>query len=287
MKQIIEIYKANRETVEHFILTSLSRLQPKKLDELTAKRIFTISSCIKLVYGVDNEYLQSTPYYYRNNSDTSKLGLSKAHYFDRIVFDINGTYVSNPYISSETGNAGITYAQKMDDDFIVIDLDLLCVLEQLQLVHSNRFIYNLNRIVYGFMGFSLLFFALFLGVFAIYTFVESILHFETFELESTFRAIIALTLGLAIYDLAKTILEHEIFFKSINLSDIQSNEMLSKFLKSIIIALSIESLMVVFKITLKDHTQLIHAFFLILGVSFMIYVLGKFNYLSNPKNHAK
>jgi hypothetical protein len=97
-------------------------------------------------------------------------------------------------------------------------------------------------------------------------------------LQSTFKAIIALTLGLAIYDLAKTILEHEIFFRNISSNEKDENEILSKFLKSIIIALSIEALMVVFKVALNDFTDMLYALYLIIGVSLMIFALGKYNF---------
>jgi len=40
--------------------------------------------------------------------------------------------------------------------------------------------------------------------------------------------------------------------------------------------LSIESLMVVFKIALSDYAQMIHAFYLIAGVGIMIAVLSLF-----------
>ena len=287
MKQIIETYKSNRDVVEYFITRLMSRLNLKKLDEQSSKRVFSALKCVKMIYAVDEEYNLTTPYYYRNRIDTSKIGLTKAHYLERVSFNMDGTYLSNPYIIASNGAAGVTYAIKTDDGFIVVDINLLCILEELKLVQNDRFIHLLNRYVYGFMGFSLLFFALFLGVYAIYIFFQSLVSFETFKLDSTFQAIIALTLGLAIYDLSKTILEHEIFFKTVSIDEMESNEVLSKFLKSIIIALSIESLMVVFKIALTDHTELIHAFFLILGVSLLIYVLGKFNYLSDANKYDR
>ena len=54
------------------------------------------------------------------------------------------------------------------------------------------------------------------------------------------------------------------------------NKILTKFLISIIIALSIEALMVVFKIALQDYTQMHNAVYLIAGVSLMIISLGLF-----------
>ena len=58
---------------------------------------------------------------------------------------------------------------------------------------------------------------------------------------------------------------------------------LSKFLISIIIALSIESLMVVFKIAPGDFTSLGYGLLLILGVTLMIVGLGVFDRLTTKK----
>lgn len=93
----------------------------------------------------------------------------------------------------------------------------------------------------------------------------------------------SITLGIAIYDLAKTIIAHEVLFKNIEDEKNGQYHMLGKFLTSIIIALSIESLMVVFKIALDDYRSLGYAFFLILGVTILIYGLGKFHHFTKDK----
>ncbi len=94
-----------------------------------------------------------------------------------------------------------------------------------------------------------------------------------------FRSIIALTLGMAIFDLSKTILEHEVFYKSLSRDNNLENRLLARFLTSIIIALSIESLMVVFKIALSDYSKMIYAFYLISGVGVMIVSLSLFIFI--------
>ena len=56
-----------------------------------------------------------------------------------------------------------------------------------------------------------------------------------------------------------------------------SNKLLEKFLISIIIALSIEALMTVFKIALTDYKDILYAVYLIIAVSVMIISLSLFN----------
>jgi len=101
-----------------------------------------------------------------------------------------------------------------------------------------------------------------------------------------FTSIISITIGLAIYDLAKTIIENDILFKKFNDGNDFQSKTLSKFLTSIIIALSIESLMVVFKIVLDDYSKLINAFYLVLGVTLLIIGTGAYNWLSEQKNRS-
>jgi hypothetical protein len=276
MKEIIDIYKHNRDIVENFIFTTVARLEFDKEDSVVASKIFKNIGCARLVYFVNDNYLVRSPYFFKQGENDTKLGDSKKYYFEKSQVTQGKPFLSNPYISSNTGKANITFAKKLDNGYVVIDFDVIAILESLKLVESSKIARTINSFVYGFMGFSLLFFAVFLGVYAIVIFADSVIQAQSFNLESTFKAIIALTLGLAIFDLARTILEYEIFFKSLS-KDRNKNELLSKFLISIIIALSIEALMVVFKIAIKDYTDMIHAMFLIVGVSFMIYTLGKYN----------
>ena len=95
-----------------------------------------------------------------------------------------------------------------------------------------------------------------------------------------FTSIISITIGLAIYDLAKNIVENDVLFKTFNYGNDLQSKTLSKFLTSIIIALSIESLMAVFKIVLEDYTQLLNAFYLVVGVTLLIVGTGFYNKLS-------
>jgi len=101
--------------------------------------------------------------------------------------------------------------------------------------------------------------------------------------EMIFKPIIALTLSIAIFDLAKTILEQEVFFKSYAKNSKIETKVLTKFLSTIIIALSIEALIVVFKIALHDYDKMINAFYLIAGISLILISLTTFIHFSNKK----
>ena len=195
-----------------------------------------------------------------------------------------GMFISNAYINSHTGRPALTIAKKQGDGFIVFDFDLVRVLEILHLVEGNRIFDFFTKGVYSAIGVGLAFFAIFLVGHAGVTFVGSVLLKEVMDLSSTFKAIISLTLGLAIFDLARTILQQEVLLKNYYSSGAKDSNVLVKFLISIIIALSIEALMVVFKIALGDYHDMQYAVYLILGVATLILCLGVFTFFVRRKD---
>ncbi len=133
------------------------------------------------------------------------------------------------------------------------------------------------------MLFLLALLSVFIIIYSLGGFFTSIIVHNDFTLDAIFKPIIALTLGIAIFDLAKTILEQEVFFKSYSRNSKVDTRMVIKFLITIIIALSIEGLMVVFKIAIENYTEMINALYLISGISFIIVALSIFIYLTSKK----
>ena len=89
-----------------------------------------------------------------------------------------------------------------------------------------------------------------------------------------FEATILLTLALAIFDLAKTLIEEEILGRSKDSSISGPHKTMVRFLGSIIIALSIEALMLVFKFAITDPEKILYAMYIILGVSMLLITLA-------------
>jgi len=85
---------------------------------------------------------------------------------------------------------------------------------------------------------------------------------------------------LAIFDLVKAIFEEEVLGKEKKEGAGDGHQTMIRFLGSIIIALSIEALMLVFKFALTDPEKLEYAVWLITGVAFLLISLSiyiKFN----------
>lgn len=284
MKQYISLFQKHKYSIENFITNIIQNDQISQESDEAVYDVYKYIDSLQAVYIVNDEYVQISPYYYKNRVDNSRIGAKKEHYFSNIRFNEKDIFITNPYLHHRTGRSSITVVKLVKNVFVVYDIDLLKLLEELKLIQHNSKFDIFNRFVYSLGGYSLSLISIFLILYGGYIFLNIFLMNSNDTLiHDMFKSIIAITLGIAIYDLAKTIIAHEVIFKDIEDDKGGQYHMLGKFLISIIIALSIESLMVVFKIALDDYTSLGYAFLLILGVTLMIYGLGKFHHLTKDK----
>ncbi len=142
---------------------------------------------------------------------------------------------------------------------------------------EKKFFDFMTKSIYALIGYSLSLFALILIFYAIYNFINHSVDEDISIFQLIFKSTIALTLGLAIFDLAKNLLEHEVVYKGQFENESGSHRLLEKFLISIIIALSIEALMTVFKIALMNYKDIVFAVYLIVAISIMIVSLSFFH----------
>ena len=164
----------------------------------------------------------------------------------------------------------------------------------MKLINFNQNHDKIKRLIYFLGSTSLAIVAVTLIVYGIYIFGKILLSFESVDLlHDSFKSIVSVTLGLAIFDLAKQIFENDVLFQTLEHDDDKQYKVLGRFLISIIIALSIETLLVVFKIALSDDiNNMLPAFYLIIGTTIMFIGLGWFYKTIkqsgcdiNPDNH--
>ncbi len=280
MKEFINVYEENQEDIEKFIITTLKNTG-SILSETSKnyKKIFQTFPSMELLYITDQDFNQISPNIFRNKKDVSEEGKNRAYMSTKLMQKDEAFSISSPYISSATGRTCVTVMKKEEDKYIFIDFRLSGLLGRLGLVELNPEFNQFTKFFYKAVGFSLMAFAFFAIIYALFGYASSIFIEGNFSLDALFKPIVALTLGLAIFDLAKTILEREVFFKNYSKEDEDAN-VLTKFSIAIIIALSIEALMVVFKIALHDYSQMIYALYLIIGIALIIVSLGIYSYLS-------
>ena len=276
MKEIVTIYKKQFSFIENSLTAMIESIEVNEYDMLVGESLFSLFPALKASYKINKGLKQSTPLYTKDNEDQTYLGSDKSHLLERVQFRDDNIYISNIYVNSRTATPYITVVQYINEQYIVYDFELYSLLKELSLIDGHEYFAKFTQSFYALFGFLLSLFSLALIVYAFYTIWAMLGDTEKDMLSVLFRSIIALTLALAIFDLSKTILEHEVFYKSISRNNNIENRLLARFLTSIIIALSIESLMVVFKIALSDYAQMIYAFYLIAGVGIMIAVLSLF-----------
>jgi hypothetical protein len=276
MKELVAIYKKQYTYIENSLSAMVESLDLLEYDSLVEKSIFTLFPALKATYKISKNLKQSTPLYTKDESDETYLGSDKSHLLERIQFRDDNIYISNVYVNSRSATPYITVVVKFEETYFVFDFELYALLQELSLIEGNEYFSKFTKFFYMIFGILLAICSFALVIYAFWSGWNIAVDKQQDVLGGIFHAIIALTLALAIFDLSKTILEHEVFYKSISRSNNLENRLLARFFISIIIALSIESLMVVFKIVLNDYSEMIYAFYLIGGVGIMMISLSVF-----------
>lgn len=109
------------------------------------------------------------------------------------------------------------------------------------------------------------------------------MHEHTNTATQAFHLVILVTLGLAIFDLGKTILEEEVLLhKDIHHTG-STRRTISRFMSAIVIAVSIESLLLMFKSLLGDATHLNSAVLMLFAAVALLVGLGAYLKLTSEK----
>ena len=248
-------------------------------------------------YLLDHKGQQVTPTYLPDGGeDTEGIGRIRADraYYYRAVKEKRCT-MTDPYPSLITHELTITASHPIYDDegklkFVAcIDMPIGDVLA---LSHFNTMDIAFSK----FFKFTYICFAIALTAVALLLFVHGIQNFfikdismSHLSIDEMFKATILLTLSLAIFDLVKTLIEEEVLgqHKEHNISG--PHKTMVKFLGSIIIALSIEALMLVFKFAITDPDHLMNAMYIVAGVAMLIVAMAiyiKFTKISDEHEQS-
>ncbi|MCH9814445.1 MAG: hypothetical protein K0U47_10955 [Epsilonproteobacteria bacterium] len=285
MTELIEIYHQNKALIDSFIVSTMKNTEiSSSTDTKELRKFFTIFPSLDLIYVVDEQYNQITPNIFKTKEVGCEMNCNRQYLLSKSSCSITGITISEPYISKSDANLCITVTREDYEHLIFFDFNLERLLSRFGLIESHPVFDSISTASYGVIGFGLIVTAAFLVFYAFYLFVTVLFADNIFDMDQIFKSVIALTLGLAIFDLAKTILEQEVFYRSFKRGEGTIRKVFAKFLTSIIIALSIESLMVVFKIALHDYAQMLSAFYLIAGVSLLILSLAIYHKLTSQKS---
>lgn len=283
MQEFISIYNEHKTGIEKFLVETLrNNAQYMASDISTVKGFFGIFPSLELIYVSDDSFKQTTPNIYRNKLLTTARGKNRSYLAAQMVKKEENLFISAPYMSSATGESCITLMVSVNNQHYFFDFNLSSLLSRFGLLERHPTFNFITKAFYFGIGVSLMFFSVMSIGYAFYDYFLQLVNPADYTLESVFKPIIALTMGLAIFDLAKTLLEREVVYKAYSDKKDEAR-LLSKFLTAIIIALSIEALMVVFKMALHDPSQMLYALYLIIGIALIILSLAYFTKVSFEK----
>jgi len=281
-------FLAGRKKAKSYFCNLFSKHMPSNSEpyskEKVLSRLIEIKTDVKNsegVYVLDEHGIQVTSTYSNrekiNNSGEDRS--EKAYYYKAVR--TRKCVITDPYPSSyNEGGLCVTISkaiysnEKELQGVACLDMPLDEVIEisnmnTLELAFTNFFKATYSLFAFALMAVSLLLFAKGVQSFFLHDITP-----DHFEIKYVFEATILLTLALAIFDLSKTLIEEEMLGWSKG-SDISGpHKTMVKFLGSIIIALSIEALMLVFKFAITDPNKLIYAMYIIAGVGILILSLA-------------
>jgi len=212
-------------------------------------------------------------------------------YFYRTVKEHRCT-LTEPYPSDISNTMVVTSSFPIYDErdnllcIICVDISMANILRMVHPSSVDSYFGTLTKIAYAAFSVALALVSLLLFVKGATAFLHFGTDLRAIDINEMFRATILLTLSLAIFDLVKAIFEEEVLGKEKKEGTGGGHQTMIRFLGSIIIALSIEALMLVFKFALTDPAQLLYSVYLIGAVALLLVSLSvyvKFNANSDTK----
>jgi len=281
-------FLAGKKKVKNYFCGLLTKELPSSAEAFNKETILSalieVKSNIKNcegVYVLDEHGIQITPTY-TNNEKIKNSGEDRSEkaYFYKAIRSAK-CEITDPYPSSKAmGGLCVTISQALYSSnnelqgVACVDMPLEEVIKisnmnWLEVAFSSFF-----KITYSLFAFALMAVSLLLFLKGVQSFFLHDITPSHFEIKYVFEATILLTLALAIFDLSKTLIEEEMLGWSKGSHVSGPHKTMVKFLGSIIIALSIEALMLVFKFAITDPDQLMYAMFIIAGVALLILSLA-------------
>ncbi|MGC9351631.1 MAG: PDC sensor domain-containing protein [Sulfurovum sp.] len=237
---------------------------------------------------VDNVSMTDTLHGFGKGEDRS----NRAYYYR--TMSEHRCILTDPYPSLVSNHLVVTSTFPIYDQqgkllyIICVDINLKDILRMVHPSSVDSTFGTLSKVTYAAFCIALFAVALFFFFKGISSFMGFGFDITKIDINEMFKATILLTLSLAIVDLVKAIFEEEVLGHE-KRDGKGGHQTMIRFLGSIIIALSIEALMLVFKFAITDPSHLLPAVYLIGGVTSLIIGLSiylKFSRESEDKEGA-
>ncbi len=292
----IDEFSQIRTKARAYLCYILSRAVPNRVPGIELKDLKVgLKSVAKTLKYVDAMYILDAngkqvintisldPKYARKGVGENRS--TRAYYY-RVIRD-KKCILTDPYPSIKSNNLVVTSAYPIFDEngkliyILCIDISLQNILRMVSRSSIDALSGKVAKLIYAAFSTALLFVALMLFVKGIVSFFDMGIHIEEVDIKNVFESTILLTLSLAIFDLVKALYEEEVLGEHRKQHESDIHKTMVRFLGSIIIALSIEALMLVFKFAITDSSKLLYAGGLILAITALIIGLAIYIFALN------
>ncbi|MCA1979604.1 MAG: hypothetical protein LDL19_10255 [Thiobacillus sp.] len=293
---IIERYEETRHALNGLIESIVTGIASPALFDDAAARDEAVRCAgrhypfVDMLYLLDETGAQLTPNLpVRKNHPAAGRGqgISRAQrpYFALAQAQVGGVAITAPYLSNASGQLCITAIVRIAHDrgygYLVLDIDLAEAVAFLMGDGLRKRFVPFFRGVYSVIVAGLFAVVLLLGYAALVQLTEIFgssdqaadLHLKPFGV------IIFLTLGLAVFDLGKTILEEEVLMHKDVYRHSSTRRTITRFMAAILIAVSIEGLLLMFKSAVGNGEHVTDGVWMMAAAVGLLVGLGLYVYL--------
>jgi hypothetical protein len=297
--QLVAQYQQHREVIHGLIESMMSSVSSPRLlgdhpaQQTAVERLSEAYPFVELIYSLDDKAIQRMDSAYSPNvSERARRsfgrGADRSHrpYVLASRSCANKIVVTDPYLSCATQQLAISAVQHFvdgegaDQGYLVINFNLQRLIAYLNGDEMRSKVHPFFQGIYGVIGALLVM----VSVLLLYSAVESLFkiftHAENIATHA-FGIVILITLGMAIFDLGKTIIEEEVLLdKDIHHHD-STRRTITRFMSAIVIAVSIEALLLMFKSLLGEGAQqIVSAVWMLMAAVALLGGLGLYLKLS-------
>lgn len=297
---LLRKYEEYQLQIDRLLDSIVTALMPRKLESdeaqlhKTVERLHKSYPFVELLYCLDENGMQTTVSAAAPDIDDSKRSepgmrsdRSNRAYYTKAVKNEKISTVTSPYLSNATHQLAISAVQRYNTTedkigFLVINFNLEKLITFLNGDELRRRVHPLFQAVYAVIGVMLVIVAgllLFYAGKSMFDVLEEHIRATT----QIFEVVILITLGLAIFDLGKTILEEEVLLHKDIHHEGSTRRTISRFMSAIVIAVSIESLLLMFKSLLGDASHLNSAVLMLIAAVALLVGLGIYLKLTDEK----
>ncbi|MCC4273808.1 PDC sensor domain-containing protein [Marinomonas communis] len=270
---LLDKYRKHERTIRDLLASITTSLDSMALLKSEQQQIATIHDLsrsypfIELMYSLDQHGIQQFETALSKGVTAAKKrhfskGADRSHrpYFLEAQNSSNSTVVTAPYLSSATHTLSLSSVQHLVDEegndqgYLVINFNLPKLVAYLLGNVRQNALHPFFQSIYALIGASLIGVAIWLLGASFYSFLN-VFDEQRSAPDISFGIVVMLTLSLAIFDLGKTILEEEVL-SSKDINHYQSSRRtIMRFMSAIIIAVTIEALLLMFKSVLSANVQ--------------------------------